>query len=79
MFRNLLGSGKGVVAFWTCEASIRHDSDWTVINKNIHGLPWHCMIRPSDMLIFLLGNRDSPVSNMDATMVNSTEECVNIL
>jgi len=24
MFRNLLGRGKGIVAFWTCKASIRH-------------------------------------------------------
>jgi hypothetical protein len=73
MFCNLLGSGKGVVTFWACEASIRHDSDWTPINKNIHGLPWHCTIRPSDCSSFsLLSNRDSLVSDMQATMVNST-------
>ena len=24
MFRNLLGRRKGIVAFWTCKASIRH-------------------------------------------------------
>jgi|RhiMethySRZTD1v2_1073278.scaffolds.fasta_scaffold5031663_1 hypothetical protein len=25
MFRNLLSRGKGMIAFWTCKASIRHD------------------------------------------------------
>jgi hypothetical protein len=25
MFSNLLGRGKGMIAFWTCKASIRHD------------------------------------------------------
>jgi hypothetical protein len=25
MFSNLLGRGKGMITFWTCEASIRHN------------------------------------------------------